>query len=232
MTIQWGNLPTYNTVMSVAAGAGLLLVVLLGRDIRRRPQSVSVLGYSMAFIIIGTILTLTGLHMTLTWPLAPAFPFDNIIFGEPALAFGVILLVVGVFGSFHGKHLLLEPDVTDRLAEIARPLSIFVFGIGLGCIGIAAAGMRWQLFVAPPAEPVTGWWFSDYPWVEATFISALYFLVGLGAALFPLGLVRRGIWTKVIGWAWTIAGAAFLLFGAFNFFSHIGLIVETMPSGG
>lgn len=163
LVIEWANLPTYNTIMSVAAGAGLLLVVMLGRDLRRDPRNVSVLGYSLTFVVLGLILSATGLHMTLTWPLAPAFPFDNIIFGEPALAFGVILLVVGVGGWLHGRELLAAPDPSEKLAATARPMSVFVFGIGLGCIGIAAAGMRWQLFVAPPPEPVTGWWFADYP---------------------------------------------------------------------
>jgi hypothetical protein len=33
---------------------------------------------------------------------------------------------------------------------------------------------------------------------------------------------------SVVGWSWGIAGVVFLLFGAMNFFTHIGLIVNTM----
>ena len=227
LTINWENLPTYNTVMSVAAGAGLLLVVMLGRELARDPGQVTVEGYSFAFAVLGVILTTTGLHMTLTWPLAPDFPFDNIIFGEPSLAFGVLLLVAAFGGWRRGHDLLISEDVLERIAVLARPMSVFIFGLGLGMIGIAVAGMQFQLFVAPPPEPITGW-FAQWPWVEATFVSGLYFLVGLGAVLFPFALTRRGALVTVIGWLWGLTGAAFLLFGAFNFYAHIGLIVRTM----
>jgi len=93
---QYDTVHTYNTVMAVAAGVGLLLVVDLGRRLRRE-EAVGVEGYAVAFAIVGALLTVTGLHMTLTWPLAPiGFPFDNIVFGEPALVFGVILLAAAV----------------------------------------------------------------------------------------------------------------------------------------
>ena len=229
LTIPWGELPTYNTVMSVAAGAGLLLIVMLGRDLYRAPEEVSTTGYSLASGVLGVILFATGLHMTLTWPLAPAFPYDNVIFGEPALAFGTMLLALAVFAWKRGEAVVHEPDPLGRIAAIARPMSIFVVGIGLSAIAIAAAGMRWQLFVAPEVEPVSGWYFHDYPWVEATFISGIYALVGVGAVLFPFVLRKRGTWAVATGVCWTLAGLAFLVFGAFNFFSHIGLIVETMP---
>ena len=35
--------------------------------------------YLTIFGVLGSILVTTGLHMTLTWPLAPDFSFDNII---------------------------------------------------------------------------------------------------------------------------------------------------------
>ena len=231
LTINWENLPTYNTVMSVAAGAGLILVVMLVRDMLHQRDRISVEGYAGAFGVLGLILTLTGFHMTVTWPLAPAFPYDNIIFGEPAFAFGVLLLAAAILGRRSGAELLDHPDPFARLALVARPMSVFIVGLGLSMFGIAAAGMRYQLFVAPPPEPITGW-FAQWPWLEATFISGLYFLVGLGAVLVPAALSRRGRWLSVVGWTWMLAGIAFLVFGAFNFFAHIGLIVNTMPSGG
>lgn len=62
-------------------------------------------------------------------------------------------------------------------------------------------------------------------------MSALFALVGIGAVLFPFALSARS-WAKavrkIIGVTWALAGAAFLLFGAMNFFTHIGLIVNTM----
>lgn len=36
--------------------------------------------WALAAGVLGAILTVTGAHMTLTWPFAKYFPFDNIIF--------------------------------------------------------------------------------------------------------------------------------------------------------
>jgi hypothetical protein len=35
----------------------------------------------------------------------------------------------------------------------------------------------------------------------------------------------------LVGYVWWIIGLGFLLFGGLNFFTHIGLIVHTMPKG-
>lgn len=60
-------------------------------------------------------------------------------------------------------------------------------------------------------------------------MSALYVLVGVGALVFPFLLRRRSVLaTWIAGVCWTLGGLAFLLFGALNYFTHIGLIVNTM----
>lgn len=234
LVIDWAQMPTYNTVMSVAVGAGLLLLVALGRDLLRSPRDVVSTGWALAFGVLGTILTTTGLHMTLTWPLASGgFAFDNIIFGETSLAFGVMLLAASIYLWRRGTEDLGRDDAITHLREVARPVSVFVLGMGLGLIAIAIAGVSYQLFAAPPEEPISGA-FAEYPLIEAIFMSGLIALVGLGAVLFPLavrrggGDVARHRAIVIIGWSWTITGVAFLLFGAMNFFTHIGLIVNTM----
>ncbi len=230
MTIDWENLPTYNTIMAVAVGTGLLLVVRLGWDLLRSPREPHLRGYALAFAVLGALLATTGLHMTLTWPLAPLFPFDNIVFGEPSLAFGVLLLGASLHLWRDGERLQATEDPRRAVSRAYGPLSLFVLGMGLACFAIAAAGVRYQLFAAPPQEPISGE-FADHPWVEALFISGLYALVGLGAVLFPLALRsgRVGATARTTGAAWGAAGLAFLLFGALNYFTHIGLIVNTMP---
>ncbi|MFD7105389.1 DUF981 family protein [Streptomyces celluloflavus] len=229
LKIDWARMPTYNTIMSVAAGAGLLLVVVLGRRLLVGGRGGGAPdGWALAFGALGFTLVTTGLHMTLTWPLAgQGFPFDNVIFGEPALAFGVFLLAASFYLWKRGAGLLEEGGV-DRVRLVAMPISVFVFGMGLACFGIAAAGWKYTLFAAPPEEPISGE-FSDWPWLEASFMSGLYVLVGIGALLFPFALRRPRTWTSpVIGVVWGLAGLAFLVFGGLNYFTHIGLIVNTM----
>lgn len=108
----------------------------------------------------------------------------------------------------------------------------FVLGIGLGCLGIAAAGVTNELFAAPPQEPITGRVTEISPWIEIVFISGLYALVGIGASLYPLVVRGNAPAARVSYWTLLAAGWTFLLFGAFNFFTHIGLIVNTMGTGG
>ncbi|GIG66629.1 DUF981 family protein [Phytomonospora endophytica] len=229
LKIDWASMPTYNTVMAVAAGAGLLLVAAFGRRLADTETALPVEGFALAFGVVGAILTGTGLHMTLTWPLAAGgFPFDNVIFGEPALAFGVMLLAAALYLWKRGMALAESPDRIGHVRRLAGPLSVFVLGMGLACFGIAAAGVKYKLFAAPPEEPISGE-FADYPMIEAVFISGLYFVVGLGAVLLPFALRKwsAGL-VKLVWLCWTLTGLAFLLFGALNYFTHIGLIVNTM----
>ena len=187
----------------------------------------------MNFGVLGAILTITGAHMTLTWPFAAYFPFDNIIFGEPSFALGVLLLAAAVV-LWRRRAVLSEAERPGAaLAAVAAPLSILIVGLGLSMIAIAAAGIAFQLFTAPPEEPLTGF-FSQWPWLETIFISGLYAITGVGALTFPLAARDTGRGRSGTAWQYTtgvtlgLSGLAFLLFGALNFFTHIGLIVNTM----
>jgi len=187
LKVPWTQTPMYNTLMSVAAGVGLLLVVLLGREIYSGRVIVPE-GWSAAFGVLGVILTLTGLHMTLTWPLAHIAHFDNIIFGEPSLAFGTIVMAAAVLLMMRRDLFvvaLAERPVIDAVRSLAGPMSLFAGGMGLAMFAIAAAGWRYTLFAAPPEEPISGA-FASYPLLEATFISGLYVLVGVGLVLLPI----------------------------------------------
>jgi len=234
LKIDWANMPTYNTIMAVAVGAALIGLVMLGRQLLTSPQEVEADGWALTFGILGGILTATGLHMTLTWPLAAGgFPFDNIIFGETSLGFGVLLLGAALYLWKRGTAALATSKPVETLARVAQPITVFVGGLGLSLLAIAVAGIKYQLFAAPPQEPISGE-FADYPLVEAIFMSGLIGIVGLGALAFAV-LVNRlrstgtaGVWARVTGWLWTVSGVLFLLFGAMNFFTHIGLIVNTM----
>ncbi|WP_183086151.1 DUF981 family protein [Mycetocola tolaasinivorans] len=233
LVIDWTQMPTYNTIMSIAAGAGLLLLVLLARELRKKNEAFVAEGWALSAGVLGFILTATGMHMTLTWPFAKYFPFDNIIFGETSLGLGVLLLAASLFLWKRGTAIRDAADPAAYVAKVSRPLGIFIVGLGLALFGIAFAGVIFQLFAAPPEEPISGA-FAEYPMVEAIFMSGLFALVGLGAVLFPFALKTFSTTTvpsvveKIVGIVWGLAGIAFVLFGAMNFFTHIGLIVNTM----
>lgn len=235
LKIDWANMPTYNTIMSLAAGAGLLGIVILIKQMMSKPTEVSAEGWSLAFGVLGAILTTTGLHMTLTWPLASGgFAFDNIIFGETSLGFGVLLLAASLYLWRRGEEALTRPEPLAALAKVAQPISVFIGGLGLALFAIAVAGVKYQLFAAPPEEPISGE-FAEWPLVEAIFMSGLFALVGVGAVLFPFAVNNiRNAATKITlpiritGIVWAVTGVVFMLFGAMNFFTHIGLIVNTM----
>ncbi|AIY16494.1 DUF981 family protein [Pimelobacter simplex] len=234
LKIDWANMPTYNTIMAVAVGAALIGLVMLGRQLLTSPEEVEADGWALTFGVLGGILTATGLHMTLTWPLAAGgFPFDNIIFGETSLGFGVLLLGAALYLWKRGAAALASSKPVEKLARVAQPITVFVGGLGLSLVAIAVAGIKYKLFAAPAEEPISGQ-FADYPMVEATFMSLLIAVVGLGALAFAV-LVNRlrstgtaGVWARITGWLWTVSGVLLLLFGAMNFFTHIGLIVNTM----
>lgn len=232
LSIDWTQMPTYNTIMSLAAGAGLVSVVLFGWALSRG-RAVSYEGQAVNFGVLGAILTITGTHMTLTWPFAAYFPFDNIIFGEPSLGFGVLLLAAAFLLWKRAERFRTSGDPVAELRLLAAPLAIFIIGLGLALVAIAAAGMIFQLFAAPPEEPISGL-FSQWPWIEATFMSGLFGVAGIGAIMLPFALrrlrpgVRPNAVQVITGLALGLTGAVFVLFGALNFFTHIGLIINTM----
>jgi uncharacterized membrane protein len=236
LKIDWTTMPMYNTIMAVAVGAALVGIVSFGRQLLSRPADVSADGWALGFGVPGLILTLTGLHMTLTWPLAGGgVPHGNIIFGETSLGFGVLLLAAALYLWRRGSVALEGADPVRTFARVAGPISLFIGFLGLGLFGIAVAGIKYQLFAAPAEEPISGT-FANQPLVEAIFLSSLIALVGVGAVLFPFlaraldGPTRTTApaVVKVTGVVLLISGVAFGLFGAMNFFSHIGLIVNTM----
>lgn len=230
--IDWTQMPTYNTIMSVAAGAALMTLIRFARALKRE-KNVNLESWALVFAVPGFILTVTGTHMSLTWPMAKYFPFDNIIFGETSFGFGVLLLAAAFYLWKRGSEVTGSDDPLRFVARTAEPLSVFIVGLGLSLIAIAAAGLVFRLFAAPAEEPISGL-FAAYPWIEATFMSGMFGFVGIGAILFPFAL--RGLSNgssitgtqRIVGFVWGLSGLGFFLFGALNFFTHIGLIIHTM----
>lgn len=238
--VNWAEMPTYNTIMALAGGVGLLMLALFLRDlVKARPGSATTLStdsYAMGFGVVGLIQFVTGVHMTLTWPLAKGgFPFDNIIFGETTLAFGTMLLFAALYLWRRGEVIAASDAPLVTMSRGMRPTSLFAGGMGLALFGITLAGFVYQFYAAPPQEPLSGF-FAPWPLLEAAALSLLFFIVGVGAVLLPIAVYRtteeapraaEGIWNAII-WLWIIAGVMFALFGAMNFYTHIGFIVNTL----
>lgn len=178
MTIEWSTTAVYNTIMSVATGVALLLILSFYKQLREGRLG-ALEGWAIGLGVPGIILTITGAHMSLTWPLSKiGFPFDDIIFGEPTFAFGILLLATTVL-LWRKSNLYLKQEVDTN---------------------------------------------------DTRKISGLYGITGLGAVLFPFALKKnpsQGI-MNTIYYCWKTAGILFVLFGALNYFTHIGLIVNTM----
>lgn len=238
--IKWEDMPTYNTIMALAAGVGLILVAFFIYELLQSVKNKKPLNtdsFALAFAVSGIIQFCTGLHMTLTWPLAKGgFAYDNIIFGETTLPFGVLLLVAAFYLWKRGKGIGEAENPLLAVAQSAKPVSIFIGALGLELFAITMAGLIYRLYAAPVQEPISGF-FSPYPWFEAIFLSVLFFLAGLGAFLTPIAAFQiasgktetsgiSAIKTSMVCWA--ISGVAFMLFGAMNFYTHIGFILNTI----
>ncbi|MCJ0741377.1 DUF981 family protein [Pedobacter montanisoli] len=233
LIIDWVNMPTYNTIMSVAAGAALCSVAAIGKSILFN-KGITPKGWAINLAILGALLFTTGLHMTLTWPLAAYFPFDNIIFGEPSLACGTLCL--GLSFYFWKSRSIITENINIQV-NIARDFYNFrflLYGLGGALIGIGIAGVHFQLFAAPKEEPISGM-FADYPMLEATAISCLYAFNGIALLMIPAILKKWSLGNynitsaaKIVYILLTLIGAVWIIFGAMNYFTHIGLIVNTM----
>ena len=157
--------PVYNTLMAVPAGLALVMLAVMGRRLGRG-ETVHRHAWATAFAALGFVLTALGLHMTLTWPLTGPTAFDNIVFGEPSLALGV-LLIAGAFllgaDRFWRAAPAAEPspevsaESWPRLATLLQPLSWFGAAMGLALIAIAfvaqRAGWPHRWVSGPPPAP-------------------------------------------------------------------------------
>ncbi|MDI6909190.1 DUF981 domain-containing protein [Nocardioides sp.] len=214
----------YNELVAITAGAGLLGFAAFLTDLVRNKRIASE-AWAAFFGITGGLLLVTGLHTTLTWPFGDGgFEYANIAFGQPAAGFGALLLLAAVYLWRHRALFDGEVGTANATALAAlKPAGIFVGALGLGMAVLAIAFVRFQLGAAPAVEPISGR-FGDWPILEALFLGGLWGIVALGALLFAIALwTDRPQLLRWAVWAWVIGGVVFLLFGAMNFYTHIGM---------
>jgi uncharacterized membrane protein len=219
-----GDVIVYNELIAITAGAGLLgfaafLSLLL------RSKRIDSEGWAAFFGATGLLLFVLGVHTTVTWPYGgKGFEYANVAFGQPAAGFGALLLLAATY-LWRQRSLFADDVETARTAVLAalKPAGILVGALGLGMAVLAIAFVRFQLGAAPPEEPISGR-FGHLPILEALFLGGLWGIVAVGALLFAIAL-----WTDRVQllrwavWAWVIGGVVFLLFGAMNFYTHIGM---------
>ena len=128
-------------LINLAAGLALLAAYVyfgLGSSNQKR--------WIPGFGVVGAIALVTGLHMTLTWPIPGSF---NIAFGETTALFGILfvgtsltlamgweLLSLGIYGFFAGLVSLVIGlrFINLGLTPIAVPAGIGFILVGLGGI--------------------------------------------------------------------------------------------------
>lgn len=225
----------YNELVAITAGAGLIgfawfLVHLI------RGRHVDSEGWAGFFGVTGLLLLVLGLHTTVTWPFGgDGFEYANIAFGQPAAGFGALLVFAAVYLWRHRALFAAANDTDDAAdadAEAAanraalrslKPVSIFVGALGLAMGVLAITFVRFQLGAAPPEEPISGR-FGHLPLLEALFLGGLWGIVAIGALLFAVAqLTDRASLLLWAARAWMVGGVVFLLFGAMNFYTHIGM---------
>jgi len=224
----------YNTIVGLAAGAGLLGVAQLLKQFANG-EKVQSEGFVLTFGITGFIQTVLGLTISVMWPYTKVL-HANIMLGEPALAFGV-LLVAASFFLWRRREIFNDlGDGNERSAQalayivsVLRPVGTWIFASGLMMASLVVAIVYYQLGHAPPQEPISGY-FGD-SWVEPLFLALLWGLISLGALLLPAAIAK---WNRqvinVLRLCWSAAGALLVLFSAMNYFTHIGLLIHTSDS--
>lgn len=213
-----------NTLIAIATGAGLVGVAMFLRMLRdSRPINSE--GWAGFFGVVGLILTVLGLATCIAWPYGgDGMEYANIAFGEPSAAFGALCLFASVY-LWRNRALFANSSKESRaeVVEALKPVSIFVFVLGLAMTALAITWVRFQLGAAPEFEPISGN-FAHLPWLEAAFLGGLWGVVALGCLLFPFALKKlKGAVATVVIVSLLIGGGVFSIFGAMNFYTHIGM---------
>ena len=224
----------YNTLVGLAAGVGLLLVAQLLKHLVNG-EKVQAEGLALGFGITGFIQIVLGTTISVMWPYTKVL-HANIMMGEPALAFGTLLAAASFF-LWHKREVFGDlGERNDKSAQalayivaVLRPVSVWVFATGLMMASLTVAIFYYQLGRAPPQEPISGY-FADSS-IEPNFLGLLWGLISLGALLSPAAVVS---WDRkvvsVVRFCWSAAGVLLVVFSAMNYFTHIGLLINTFDS--
>ncbi len=172
----------YLTLIMINLVAGLVLLAFyLWKGILEENQR----PYAIAFFGVGLISLVTGLHISLTWPIPGAY---NISFGESTTLFGIVylmaavalwkgwsLLPVAIYAFFAGVYAVIAGARIYSLQVTKAPL-LSALGFILG--GLAGVG----------AAPYLAWFKNN------KVVRILGILVILGAATIWFATFTGSLW--------------------------------------
>lgn len=220
---------TYNTTMALVAGTIMVLAVVFVRA-ASRPNRRTLAGWGWAFVILGAFLGITGMVMTLTWPLkevpgAFCCTVDNITFGEPAAFYGIITLIAGLAilrAEGQADKGIREFDLVGTL----RPI-LYVAAIGgFGLIMFGIAGMHFGMWRPPEIEPIARLLAGSL--LEPLLMMFLYIGTGVAAILAPFAPDHKWVARIATVLTWVV-GMMWIFLSFTVFYSHVGFFPQ--PDG-
>jgi uncharacterized membrane protein len=236
------NLVLYNTVMGLAASAGLLLLVVFTQRGARAPTNVRQ-AWAVVFGTLGGVLTVLAVHVNVEWPLLGA---ANIIFGEPSLMFGVLLLAAAAIiyrtpveetrdlseleGGASVSDLWNVEPLPQELAVALRPVAYVgaLSGVMVVLLGWGGAAFGEIVFRPPASEWPTG--LVAGTGLEIVYMVVTYTLLGAGAMVLPAGLRDPGR-LRVAGVLLSVSALLVLFITLISFVGHISLSAGVPPGG-
>ncbi len=221
--------------MGLAAGAALLLLVQYARIAGTAPPRIKN-AWALTFGVLGALLAVVGFQTTVAWPLLGA---ANLIFGEPALLFGILLIAAAyIIARTPIETETDAPETTpssidqfpDRLMVALRPVAYVgaLGGLMVILLGWAGGIFGSVVFRPPSAEFPTG--LVAGTGLEIVYMVGTYSILGLGAILLPFAFHRRSL-LRYTAYLFVAAGLLILFITMISFVGHVTLS-EGAPPGG
>jgi len=226
-----------NTVMGFAAGVALILLVVFASRASGLSHT-SRRAWAWTFGALGSILSVIGVHTTVAWPLLGA---ANLIFGEPSVVFGFLLLATAAIihqtpvkgtdeTKMHSGDSSLSGvrGIPEKLLVALRPVAYVGAFAGpmLTLLAVGGAAFGEIVFRPPPNEFPTG--IIAGTGIESVYFIVNYGLLGLGAMLLPLGLHNR-YWLKPAAYLFVVSGILLLIVTYASFMGHVSLSTGVPP---
>ena len=219
---------TFNTTMALVAGTIMILAVVVARTAARAQAAVpgkarTLTGWGWAFVALGAYLGVTGMYMTLMWPLkevdgAFCCTVDNVTFGEPAALYGLLTFIAGLAIIAAQKAADRKERPLDLVGTLRPILYVAAVG-GVGLVMFAIAGMHFGMWRPPDIEPIARL-MAGQIW-EPLMVMCLYGFSGIAAMLAPFAPENKWVGRIATLLTWG-CGVTWVFLSFTVFYSHVG----------